>query len=250
MRQPRRRAVQRPVAGRPRRRAAGRPLDSGHPRQLRRHRVRNRRAEGDPGPRRERLHAGREAQPRDDRHLQRRRHAERARRPLRGHGPFRRARADRARSGFGRPAREGRGLYEQRGLLRADQRRHRAEAVDAVVSEDGRAVQTRIAGRYGRHGASGSLEVQERLPALDGERARLVHLAPAVVGSADSGLLSPDGRLCRGRNARAGAGAGPCEKRQSGPKPARAAAGPGRTRHVVLVVAVADLGIRRHQPPR
>ena len=27
-------------------------------------------------------------------------------------------------------------------------------------------------------------------------------------------------------------------------------AGPGRTRHVVLVVAVADLGIRRHQPPR
>ena len=116
--------------------------------------------------------------------------------------------------------------------------------------EDGRAVQTRIAGRYGRHGASGSLEVQERLPALDGERARLVHLAPAVVGSADSGLLSPDGRLRRGRNARAGAGVGPREKRQPGPEPARAAAGSGRARHVVLVMAVADLGIRRHQPPR
>ncbi len=88
VRQPQRRALQGPARGRPRRRAAGGPVDSGDPRRVRRHRVRNGRAEGDPGPRRERLHAGREIRAGDDRHLQRRRHDQRQGGHVRGQDRF------------------------------------------------------------------------------------------------------------------------------------------------------------------
>ena len=52
-----------------RHRTAGEPRNPRNPRRIRRHRVRYGRAESDPGARRERLHAGREIQPRGDRHL-------------------------------------------------------------------------------------------------------------------------------------------------------------------------------------
>ena len=69
VRQPQRPAL-RLAAGRgARHRTAGEPRNPRNPRRIRRHRVRYGRAESDPGARRERLHAGREIQPRGDRHL-------------------------------------------------------------------------------------------------------------------------------------------------------------------------------------
>ena len=51
-------------------------------------------SESDSGSRRERLHAGREVQPAEHRHLQRQRHPERSRWPVCRYGPLRRAQAD------------------------------------------------------------------------------------------------------------------------------------------------------------
>ncbi len=59
----------------------------------------------------------------------------------------------------------------------------------AVVHENGAPGQARPRGSGKRHRAAAPGQVQEHLPGVDGERARLVHLAPALVGPADSGLL-------------------------------------------------------------
>ena len=81
---------------------------------------------------------GREIQPRDDRHLQRRRHDQRQSGGCTSAWTAStcagRSRRDLA---AGRPAGEDRGLHQQRGLFRAHGRGHRAEALDAVVPLDG-----------------------------------------------------------------------------------------------------------------
>ena len=70
VRQPQRPALRLPAGRCARHRAAGEPFDPGDPRRIRRYRIRHGRAEGHPGARRERLHAGREIRSRNDRHLQ------------------------------------------------------------------------------------------------------------------------------------------------------------------------------------
>ncbi len=79
------------------------------------------------------------------------------------------------------------------GLLRTHLGRHRAEAVDAVVPEHGRHIETGAESRNGRRNRAGALEIQEHLPPLDGECQGLVRVAPALVGPANTGLLPPRG---------------------------------------------------------
>ena len=90
---------------------------------------------------------------------------------------------------------------------------------------------------------------QEHLPSLDGEYQGLVHLAPALVGPAHSGLVSAPRRLRSGPQRRRGTGESPGQERRRLADARRSAAGRGRARHLVLVVAVAHLGIRRHPRP-
>ena len=89
----------------------------------------------------------------------------------------------------------------------------------------------------------------KHLPPLDGEHQGLVHLAPAVVGPAHSGVLSSQRRLRGGPDDRRGAGKSPREERRRIAATDGPATGRGRAGHVVLVVAVAHLGIRRHPLP-
>ena len=119
-----------------------------------------------------------------------------------------------------------------------------------MVPEDGGARPARAEGGDGGYGTARSGQVQEYLPLLDGKRQGLVHFAPVVVGAADSGLLPARGRLRGGRDARRGAGGGPRKDRQPVALARGPAAGSRCARHVVLVVALADFGLRRHQQPR
>ena len=116
----------------------------------------------------------------------------------------------------------------------------RADAVDAVVREDGAAGQ---AGHRG--GGAGQDQVRPRelvedLLPLDAQHPRLVHLAAAVVGAPHPGLVLRQVQRDRRWRARR-------------PPPAASAAAPtaqagrGRARHLVLVVALAvrDAGLAR-----
>ena len=239
------------LAGRgARHRTAGEPRNPRNPRRIRRYRVRYGRAESDPGARRERLHAGREIQPRGDRHLQRRRHDQRQSGAVRRHGSFRRPQKDRRRPGGSRPAGEDRGLYQQRGLFGAHGRGHRAETLDAVVPLDGAIGRTGDEGRHGGRDPLRARKIQEHLPPLDGEHQGLVHLAPAVVGPAHSGLVPAPRRLRSGPDGRGGARKGARENRRRLVAAVRPQTGRRRAGHVVLVVAVAYFGLRRHPQPR
>jgi len=140
-------------------------------------------------------------------------------------------------------------LHQQRGLFGAHGRGHRAETLDAVVPLDAGAGRTGDEGRDGGCDPFRAREIQEHLPSLDGEHQGLVHLAPAVVGPAHSGVLSSQRRLRGGPDGRRGVGKGPREGRRRLVAADGPAAGRGCARHVVLVVAVAHLGIRRHPLP-
>ena len=77
--------------------------------------------------------------------------------------------------------------------------------------------------------------------ALDQQHPGLVHLAPALVGPPDPGVVRRGGQcLCRARRA-GGAGAGACETRS---RSGALRAGPRRARHLVLVGAVVPLDAR------
>ena len=117
----------------------------------------------------------------------------------------------------------------------------RAAAVAAMVR------QGRVVGEGGRRrgarrsGDDPSAGDGAQLLRLGRQHARLVHLAPAVVGSPDPGLV---------RAGRRGGCVGPDESRRAG---RRLAAGRGRARHLVLfgAVAVLDPGLAgRHGRPR
>ena len=118
-----------------------------------------------------------------------------------------------------------------------------------MVPLDGEARRTGDAGRSGGRNQARSRKIQEHLPSLDGEYQGLVHLAPALVGPAHSGLVSAPRRLRSGPQRRRGTGESPGQERRRLADARRSAAGRGRARHLVLVVAVAHLGIRRHPPP-
>ena len=124
-----------------------------------------------------------------------------------------------------RPAREARELPPLGRHLRALPLPHRAARLAAVVVPDGRA---RRARRSRRSRAAGPLPPREPAPVRDRlarERARLVPLAPALVGSPDPGLdvrgRPPDLRLAAARRLRR-------------VRLGRARARPGRPRHLVL----------------
>ena len=139
-----------------------------------------------------------------------------------------------------------RGVHQQRGILGAHGRGHRAEALDAVVPLDGGAGPARDQGRHGGCDPLRARKIQEHLPSLDGKYQGLVHLAPVVVGTADSGLLLAQGRVRRGPDGRRGARKSACESRRRLAAAERPASGRGRAGHLVLVVALADFGLRRH----
>ena len=78
-----------------------------------------------------------------------------------------------------------------------------------------------------------------------------VHLAAIVVETSRSRPTSSPQRGVRGRrNARRSAEAGPRKDRRRFADGNRPTPRPRRARHVVFVMAMADLGVRRHQPPR
>ncbi len=137
-----------------------------------------------------------------------------------------------ARAGVGlraRTAREARALPAFRRPLRALPQPHRAAGPAAVVAGDGGARGARDRRGQGRPSPLHARALRARLPRLDGEHPRLVHLAPDLVGPPDPGLVLPRrprhrrrDRACGVRRVRLG----------------RAAAGGGRPRHVVLVGAL------------
>ena len=225
---PRRRALPRP--GRHRRcrtRSSTASIDHRR-RRARRPRVRHRRSQSHPRARPERLR-DRPAAPAadaDDHGHQGpdRRHRNRIRR----HGPLRGAGQGARGAGRAGPHRRGEAaLPAQRRALRAQRRADRAAAVPAVVG------QGRVAGQGRRR--RGSQRRHRDSPAQPGtalvrlgrQHARLVHLAPAVVGPPHPDLARPRRRDGVRRPRR---------------DPARGlGAGPRRARHLVLLGAVAVL---------
>ena len=136
-------------------------------------------------------------------------------------------------------------LRARGGALRPHRRPHRAADLAAVVHAHGRA---RPAGQRGGALWSRPLppeEPGEHLLQLDGQPAPVVHLAPALVGPSDPGLVLP-GRPSDGRPGRAG---GLRDLRVG-----RAGARPGRAGHVVLGRALAvchhRLAAARRRPAR
>ena len=172
-----------------------------------------------------------------------------------GHGPLR-ACASMIESDLRtcRSARKGGGLHEQGGLLRAYQRAHRTEALDAVVPEDGGAwrkpalepvMEDEITSRSG--------QIQEYLPSLDGEHQGLVHhRASCGGGSASRPTTCHKGGLRGGRDCPKRRWSWPSEK--TGDADADRPPTCGRIKDVLDTwfssLAVADFGVRRHQPPR
>ena len=199
---PERRALPAPGGGHGDR-AAGEPRGADHRGRVRAHRLRHRRTQGDARPRPQRLRDRPPARPpRAD--------GDRLRRPHDRAG--RRVRRDAGRGGPrshprcpGRPAADRRrgALRARGGPLRPHRRPHRAADLAAVVHAHGRA---RPAGQRGGALWSRALppeEPGEHLLQLDGQPAPVVHLAPALVGPSDPGLVLP-GRPSDGRPGRAG----------------------------------------------
>ena len=78
-------------------------------------------------------------------------------------------------------------------VLAALRRADRAADLAAVVHADGRARRACDRGGHERAGEVPPRAVDARVPGLDGEHPAVVHLAPAVVGPSDPGLVSRRG---------------------------------------------------------
>ena len=107
----------------------------------------------------------------------------------------------------GRCDREGRAAPARGRHPRPLRHRDRAASVDAVVREDEPARQARDPRGRERRDHVLSAALAQRLHVVDDEHPRLVHLAPAVVGTSHSGVVlrrlrSPDGRAHRSREVR------------------------------------------------
>ncbi len=162
---------------------------AGDLRRLHRHGVRHGLPEGDARARHQRLGDRPAPWAGGHRHAEPRWHHERGRRLLCGRGPLRGAQEDRQGPGGQRPPGEGGGHREQGGIQRAHRRGDRTPPEPAVVREDGPAGQARAGRRDRRPREAAPRQVREHLPPLDGERPRLVHQPPALVGAAHSGLV-------------------------------------------------------------
>ena len=150
--------------------------------------VRHRRGQGDAGARSERLRDRPAPQAADDLDLRRRGRDQRRGRLVRRPGPVRGAQAGQGEAEGARARARLASPRSRRRSLRALRDDRRADAVDAVVREDGAA---RQAGHRG--GGAGEDQVRPRgvdedvLP-LDAQHPRLVHLAAAVVGAPHPGV--------------------------------------------------------------
>ena len=152
-----------------------------------------------------------------------------------GARPLRGAQADRGAARAGGPPGGGRAVRAQPRRVPALGRRRRAVLVGAVVRESPAAGRAGDAGRSRRHRPLRSRRVGEDVLRLDGEHPRLVHLAPTLVGSPDSRLHVRERPPHRGR--RGSHGVRDVRLKAAG-------AGPRRPGHVVLLAAVALLGLR------
>ncbi len=129
-----------------------------------------------------------------------------------------------------------RGALRPLGPLLAPLRRaDRAADLAAVVLPHGRAGASRDRSRRKRRGADQAAAVEAGLPRLDAGDPPLVHLAPALVGAPDPGLVL---RRLRGGYRRRGPGSGAGALRILR---RRAAPGGGRARHLVQL---GDLALR------
>ncbi len=224
-----RRALRRP-GRRALRAAAGRAAAADHRRRARRPRVRHRRPEDHPRARPQRLRDRPQARARGDRR-------DRPRRPPhRGGRRVRRDERRRGAGGRGRGAARG-GPPARRGALRPLgpvlpplRRADRAADLAAVVLPHGRAGEAGDRGRRTRRGADRAGAVEARLPRLDAGDPPLVHLAPALVGTPDPGLVL---RSLRGDDRRRAPARALRRLRR------RAAPGGGRARHLVQLGALA-----------
>ncbi len=204
---PRRRALRRArrPGGRP---AARRPAPADHRRRVRQDRLRHRRAEDHAGPRPQRLRDRAPSRAAGDRrHRRGRAHDRRRRRRLRGADRRRGAGARRRRPrGAGARARA-RGVRPHRALQPALGRARRAAHLAAVVHADGRARRPGDRGRPRRPRPDPPRVAVQALPRLAVGDPAVVHLAPAVVGSPDPGLV-PRRRRSTARPSRPRARAG------------------------------------------
>ena len=220
-------------------------VDPGGGRRLRRSGIRHGRREDHAGARRERLRGGQATLVADadrDRRARRRARGERRRRPRAGvdqrFGSVRGARQDRrAVARVGRAA-EDRSAPARRAALLSVRHGGRAATVGSMVREDGaarRAGARRVPRGSDPHSAgalgSGVRELAYGHP-------RLEHLAPALVGTPHSGVVLRRMRSAAEHHR---------EPRRRHDVPAlrvSRAPGRGRARHVVLLVALADLHAR------
>ena len=97
-------------------------------------------------------------------------------------------------------------LHAHRPVQPSQRAAHRAADLAAVVHEDGRAGRAGDPGRQGRQGPDPSRVAVAPLRRLAGEHPAVVHLAPAVVGPSDPGLVPRRGDVRAGRRAPEGDG--------------------------------------------
>ena len=189
---------------------------------------------------------GRQAAPRDrlDQHLRRQGAAQR-----RGAGEVSRARslrgaqACRRRPGGAGPRREDRAARARRAARPARQCRHRAVADRPVVRQRGRAGQAGHRRGRERQDQVRAEELGEDLLRVDAQHPAVVHLAPALVGAPDPGVVWAGRQDVR--RIRRGVAPQSCGKGVATRRTVCAEARRGRARHVVLVgaVAVLDAGL-------
>ena len=110
--------------------------------------------------------------------------------------------------------------------VRPHRRGGRADAHRPVVREDGRPGEERPGGRRQRRGEILPRALDQHLQPLAGEHPGLVHLAPAVVGPPDPGVVRRAGKYLMSRVPK---------KKPEKANGKEADARPGRPRHLVLV---------------
>ncbi len=220
--------------------AAGEPGDPHHRgRAPGLHGVRDRRGEGHPRARLQRLRDRPAPWSGDDLHLRPGRPDQRECRRLLRAGPQGVARPRRGRSRGTGASGQDRGLQALAGRVPALRRRGRAHALTAVVREDRSARRAGDQGGGGGEDAVHPRDVDQHLLRLDAQPARLVHQPAALVGPPDPRVVL---RLRRGHRLAAGPHRLPEVRRP------RAQARRGRAGHLVLQWPLALLDPRLARP--
>ncbi len=189
--------------------AAGRPRDSDLRRRILRPGEGHRRGEDHAGARLQRLRGRQAARARADQRAGRpRAHQQRAAAGVPHARSLRGEEARRRRHQCAGPAREDRADDAHRAARRPLQRRHRAVADRPVVRQRRRAGQARHRHGRARQGFVRAEELGEDLLRVDAQHPAVVHLAPAVVGASDPGLVRPRRSCVRRRDGGCRAGEG------------------------------------------